>query len=93
MTPAEFAAWRRATGFSQRAAAAALGLSLPTVQAYERGALFQRDAEGEERPAVIPRVVELACAWLKTMRAPSSTDNSARSRGPRRTKSGGSSRA
>jgi len=44
---------------SQQAAADALGLSKGSIELYERGA--RRD---DERPVVIPRTVELACAAL-----------------------------
>ena len=37
MTPAEIKQWRASLGLSQRAAADALGVTLPTYQAWERG--------------------------------------------------------
>lgn len=59
MSPADFRAWRKHMGFSQRAAADALGVALPTMQAWERGVAF---ATG--KPVVIDRRTALACAAL-----------------------------
>lgn len=52
MTPAAFRAWRRRMGWSQQAAANALGISRRTVINYE---------QGKPEPS---RVVGLACAAL-----------------------------
>jgi transcriptional regulator with XRE-family HTH domain len=60
MTPQEFKAWRKSMGFTQVQAAAALDMSRVMIGLYECG--HRRDGT---RPAVtIPRVVELACAYL-----------------------------
>lgn len=55
MTPSKFATWRKAHGFSKVQAAKELGISLTSVSLYERGTRFD-----DNRPVVIPRVVELA---------------------------------
>lgn len=57
MTPEEFKRWRKALGFSQERAAAALGMSRSMVVNYEAG---KRREDG--RLVEIPRVVALACA-------------------------------
>ncbi|NYT25411.1 helix-turn-helix transcriptional regulator [Alcaligenaceae bacterium] len=59
MTPEDFKAWRKHMSLSQRAAAEALGVALPTLQAWERGAAF---ATG--KPVEIDRRTALACAAL-----------------------------
>lgn len=59
MTPADLAAWRQHMALSQREAAAALGVSLPTYQRIERGAEW---ADGA--PVQIDRRTALACAAL-----------------------------
>ena len=59
MTPSDLSAWRNRMGYSQRAAAAALGVQLPAYQEWERGARFR-----DGRPVVIDRRTELACAAL-----------------------------
>jgi len=59
MTPEQFKAWRKHMNLSQQEAADALGLSKGSVDLYERG----RRRE-DERPVVIPKTVELACAAL-----------------------------
>jgi transcriptional regulator with XRE-family HTH domain len=59
MTPDQFKAWRAHLGLSQQAAAEMLGLSKGSIELYERGT--RRD---DNRPVVIPRTVELACAAL-----------------------------
>ena len=59
MTPEQFKAWRKHLALSQAEAATALGLSRGSVELYERG----RRRE-DERPVVIPKTVELACAAL-----------------------------
>ena len=59
MTPADLAAWRAHMAYSQRAAAAALGVTLATYQRLERG------AEWTDGGAVtIDRRTALACAAL-----------------------------
>lgn len=59
MTPAELATWRTHMRLSQRDAAAALGVSLPTYQRLERGAEW---ADGA--PVQIDRRTALACAAI-----------------------------
>lgn len=59
MSPEDFKAWRKHMRLSQRAAAEALGVALPTLQAWERGTAF---ATG--RPVEIDRRTALACAAL-----------------------------
>lgn len=59
MTPADLAAWRAHMGYSQRAAARALGMSLPGYQRMERGADF---ATG--KPVEIDRRTALACGAI-----------------------------
>ena len=59
MTPADLAAWRERMAFTQRQAAAALGITLPTYQRLERGAEW---ADGA--PVAIDRRTALACAAL-----------------------------
>lgn len=59
MTPEDFTAWRKSMRFSQRAAAHELGVSLPTLQAWERGRSFQTG-----KPVEIDRRTALACAAL-----------------------------
>lgn len=57
MPPEAFRAWRKALGFSQKEAAAALGLKRRIVQYYEKGV---RDGARIE----VPRTVRLACFAL-----------------------------
>lgn len=59
MSPADLAAWRAHMAYSQRDAAAALGVVLRTYQVLERGAQF-----GTDKPVQIDRRTELACAAL-----------------------------
>ena len=59
MTSSDLAAWRKWMGFSQRDAAAALGVSLPTYQRLERGAKW---ADGV--PVEIDRRTALACSAI-----------------------------
>ena len=59
MTPADLAAWRARMAFTQRQAAAALGITLPTYQRLERGAEW---ADGAA--VTIDRRTALACAAL-----------------------------
>ncbi|ODN68540.1 helix-turn-helix domain-containing protein [Methylobrevis pamukkalensis] len=60
MTSEQFKAWRKALGFTQAAAAEALGLSKPAVENYDRGV---RREDG--RAVVIPKVVALACMAIR----------------------------
>lgn len=59
MTNAEFKAWRKHMDYSMAEAAKMLGLSIGSVELYERGARRE-----DNRPVVIPKPVELACAAL-----------------------------
>ena len=59
MSPADLAAWELHMGYSQRQAAEALGVTLPTYQQWRRGARFKDDA-----PVEIGRRTALACAAL-----------------------------
>ena len=59
MTSSDLAAWRKWMGFSQRDAAAALGVSLPTHQRLERGAKW-----ADSEPIEIDRRTTLACAAI-----------------------------
>jgi hypothetical protein len=60
MTAEQFKAWREHMGFMRPAAARALGISVGSVELYERG----RRRDDETREVVIPKTVELACAAL-----------------------------
>jgi len=57
MAPAQFKAWRKALGLSQKDAADALGLKRRIVQYYEKG------ERGGDKVA-IPKTVRLACYAL-----------------------------
>ncbi len=59
MAPEGFRAWRKATGWTQQQAAAMLGISRATLQAYESPSLA---SDGWAAP--IPRSVQLACYAL-----------------------------
>lgn len=59
MTPADLAAWRAHMAYTQRQAAAALGITLATYQRLERGAEW---ADGAA--VTIDRRTALACAAL-----------------------------
>ena len=59
MTPADLAAWRAHLGYTQREAAAALGVTLATYQRLERGAEWSDGAA-----VTIDRRTALACAAL-----------------------------
>ena len=61
MTHADLAAWRQHMGYTQRAAAAALGVTLATYQRLERGAEWTCGAA-----VTIDRRTALACAALAT---------------------------
>lgn len=54
--------WRRRLGYTQQAAAAALGISVSQLIDYETG-----HKRGTDRAAPIPRVVALACRALEDM--------------------------
>jgi transcriptional regulator with XRE-family HTH domain len=60
MTPAEIKTWRQEMNFSQRAAAAALGISLRSYQALERGRGWESGA-----PVKIDDRTALACAAIR----------------------------
>ncbi|CAH1670861.1 MULTISPECIES: helix-turn-helix transcriptional regulator [unclassified Chelatococcus] len=59
MTPEQFKAWRKHMKISQASAAGLLGISVPSIQLYEKGS---RHEDG--RAVVIPKAIELACAAL-----------------------------
>lgn len=59
MTPADLAAWREHMAYTQREAAAALGVTLATYQRLERGAEWTNGA-----PVAIDRRTALACAAI-----------------------------
>jgi len=59
MNYADLATWRASLKLSQRAAAAALGVTLTTYQAMERGRSW-----GTGRPVPIDRRTALACAAI-----------------------------
>ena len=59
MLPKELKDWRLRMGLTQEAAADELGVSLTTMELYERGS--RRDSD---QPVTIPRSIELACAAL-----------------------------
>lgn len=60
LTPDQLRAWRRERRLSQPALARRLGLSVTTLQAYERG----QSRDQPPRPRPIPLAVELALAAL-----------------------------
>lgn len=57
MKPQQFKAWRKAMGYNQTKAARRLGLTLRTVQYYEKG-------ERKGKTVDIPKSVSLACYAL-----------------------------
>jgi DNA-binding XRE family transcriptional regulator len=59
MTPADLAAWRAHMAYTQRQAAAALGITLATYQRLERGAEWSDGAA-----VTIDRRTALACAAI-----------------------------
>ena len=61
MTPQELTEFRARMGWSQAELGRRLKLSPSRLADYEAG--FTRGQE--RRPATIPKVVELACAWLE----------------------------
>ncbi len=65
MTPADLATWRTQMDMTQRQAAEALGVTLPTYQRLERGAAFDTG-----KPVEIDRRTALACAALAAGLAP-----------------------
>lgn len=65
MNYADIATWRASLKLSQRAAAAALGVTLATYQAMERGRAW-----GSEKPLLIDRRTALACAAIRAGLAP-----------------------
>lgn len=70
MTNEELKSWRGSLGFSQRAAAKALGVSLANYQQLERGANF---ATG--KPTRIDLRTAYACAAIIAGLAPYGADN------------------
>ena len=70
MTPQELAEFRARMGWSQAELGRRLKLSPSRLADYEAG--FTRGQE--RRPATIPKVVELACAWLEEHEGKSSRD-------------------
>lgn len=59
MSPENFKAWRKHMSLSQRAAADELGVTLATLQSWERGKNWSTD-----KPVEIDRRTALACAAL-----------------------------
>lgn len=59
MDAQQFKQWRKTLGFTQKAAAEALGVSSMSIQLYEKG--FRHD---DNRPVVIPPRIALACEAL-----------------------------
>lgn len=59
MTPADLGAWRAHMGYSQRAAAEALGVTLAAYQQLERG-----ESWSTGKPVSIDRRTALACAAI-----------------------------
>lgn len=64
MDSAQFRAWRKGLGFTQAAAAEALGLKKVTVTLYERGTRYEDGA-----PVVIPQHIALACAAISAQQS------------------------
>ena len=62
MTGPDMREWRRRLGYTQQAAAAALGISVSQLIDYGTG-----HKRSTDRPAPIPRVVALACQALEDM--------------------------
>lgn len=60
MTSDDLLSWRESLGLTQRGAAEALGVSLPTYQQMERGTAW---ATG--KPVAIDKRTALACAAIK----------------------------
>ncbi len=60
MTPQELLGWREALGMTQRGAAAALGMTLPTYQRFERGSDWKTG-----KAITIDKRTALACAAIK----------------------------
>lgn len=70
MTPADLGAWRADLSLSQRAAAAALGITLATYQKMERGAAWDTG-----RAIAIDRRTALACAAIRAGLVPEGTSD------------------
>ncbi len=64
----ETAQWRARMGLSQRAAANALGVTLSTWQAWERGRYLDSHATLAGRPCEPPKTATLAMQWLESDR-------------------------
>lgn len=64
MTKDDFNQWMADMDYTPTEAARELGLHRNTVMNYARGT-----QAGNDKPAPIPRYIELACAQLKAMRA------------------------
>jgi transcriptional regulator with XRE-family HTH domain len=60
VTGPDLKAWRARLGYTQQAAAVALGISVSQLADYETG-----HKRGTDRAAPIPRVVALACLALE----------------------------
>jgi transcriptional regulator with XRE-family HTH domain len=63
MTGPEFRTWRARLGYTQAAAAEALGISVSQIADYESGT-----KRGTDRAAPIPRVIALACQALEDLK-------------------------
>ncbi len=72
----ETAAWRTRMGLSQRAAAKALGVSLPTFQAWERGRYLGSHSTLPGKACQAPKTALLAMKWLESSQ-PLDRDDSA----------------
>jgi transcriptional regulator with XRE-family HTH domain len=59
MTADDLRQWRAAMGITQRAAADALGITVTTYSAMERGVSYVT-----KKPQIIDRRTELACKYL-----------------------------
>jgi transcriptional regulator with XRE-family HTH domain len=73
MTPSELQDFRARMAWSQAELARQLGVSPSRIVDYERGSTRGK----AERPAPIPRVVELAVRYLGSEQAPLSTEECA----------------
>jgi transcriptional regulator with XRE-family HTH domain len=62
MTNEELYLWRKGLQWSRKQAAAKLGISVASLQIYERGTRFESDD-----PVAVPQVVALACKHLTSL--------------------------